>query len=141
MFLVQLTAAWLSYFVARLFWKVGVHPIHTELLDQDSCTSDLTVCFKENSTFTMNHSRWPLPLVVSLKEQLLSLRRVSRNGWIRNTMGTPESAPSRIVSSRGYCVLLVSLYCSPIERTCFQASTTPECTPIRSSPGHVLSTV
>ncbi|CAP24564.1 Protein CBR-AQP-9 [Caenorhabditis briggsae] len=42
-FLVQLAAAYFSYFVAKLFWSFGVHPIHLELLDQDSCTSDLTV--------------------------------------------------------------------------------------------------
>ncbi|EGT47945.1 hypothetical protein CAEBREN_07510 [Caenorhabditis brenneri] len=42
-FFVQLAAAYLSYFVARLFWSFGVHPVHLELLDQDSCTSDLTV--------------------------------------------------------------------------------------------------
>ncbi|CAD6188170.1 unnamed protein product [Caenorhabditis auriculariae] len=42
-FLVELAAAYASYFLARSFWKLGVHPVHEELLHQDTCTSDLTV--------------------------------------------------------------------------------------------------
>ncbi|CAB3410837.1 unnamed protein product [Caenorhabditis bovis] len=42
-FLTQLAAAYLSYFIARCFWRLGIHPIHEELLNQSTCTSDLTV--------------------------------------------------------------------------------------------------
>ncbi|CAJ0943240.1 unnamed protein product, partial [Mesorhabditis belari] len=42
-FLVQITAAYLSYFVARQFWKFGIHQAHTELLHTSTCTADLTV--------------------------------------------------------------------------------------------------
>uniref|UniRef100_A0A0R3RNF3 Aquaporin n=1 Tax=Elaeophora elaphi TaxID=1147741 RepID=A0A0R3RNF3_9BILA len=39
---VQLAAAYLSYFFARTFWKLGLHPMHDELLTADHCEADLT---------------------------------------------------------------------------------------------------
>ncbi|MFH4979020.1 hypothetical protein AB6A40_005729 [Gnathostoma spinigerum] len=42
-FIVQLFAAYLSYFLARTFWKLGVHPKHVELLNEQHCHADLNV--------------------------------------------------------------------------------------------------
>jgi hypothetical protein len=42
-FCAQLAAAYLSYFVARMFWRIGMHSRHIELLHADHCESDLTV--------------------------------------------------------------------------------------------------
>ncbi|EFO21595.1 hypothetical protein LOAG_06890 [Loa loa] len=41
-FAVQLIAAYLSYFFARIFWKLGLHPLHDKLLIADHCEADLT---------------------------------------------------------------------------------------------------
>jgi len=42
-FLTQLAAAYASYFLARTFWKLGVHKKHLHLLHEKSCHSDLSV--------------------------------------------------------------------------------------------------
>ncbi|VDK20979.1 unnamed protein product [Anisakis simplex] len=42
-FLVQLLAAYLSYFLARLFWRLKLNRHHAELLFSDHCEADLTV--------------------------------------------------------------------------------------------------
>ncbi|PAV85050.1 hypothetical protein WR25_04491 [Diploscapter pachys] len=42
-FLAQLSAAYLSYYFARSFWKLGLHPLHSELLEENECSTDLTV--------------------------------------------------------------------------------------------------
>ncbi|CAJ0578679.1 unnamed protein product, partial [Mesorhabditis spiculigera] len=42
-FFVQILAAYSSYFVARQFWKFGIHDCHHELLGASTCSSDLTV--------------------------------------------------------------------------------------------------
>ncbi|CAI4230317.1 unnamed protein product [Auanema sp. JU1783] len=42
-FIVQFAAAYLSYFLARTFWRLHIHKVHIELLEQRSCTADLTV--------------------------------------------------------------------------------------------------
>ncbi|VDM75939.1 unnamed protein product [Strongylus vulgaris] len=41
-FLTQMLAAYLSFFLARTFWKLGIHPVHSELLAVEHCTADLT---------------------------------------------------------------------------------------------------
>ncbi|VDN40525.1 unnamed protein product [Gongylonema pulchrum] len=41
-FSTQLAAAYLSYFFARSFWKMGLHRKHNELLNADHCEADLT---------------------------------------------------------------------------------------------------
>ncbi|KAK6739965.1 hypothetical protein RB195_008441 [Necator americanus] len=42
-FVTQMAAAYLSYFLARSFWKLGIHPVHSELLAAEHCTADLTI--------------------------------------------------------------------------------------------------
>ncbi|TKR75855.1 hypothetical protein L596_017090 [Steinernema carpocapsae] len=42
-FAAQLVAAYLSFYLARGFWRLGIHPMHTELLEADHCDADLTV--------------------------------------------------------------------------------------------------
>uniref|UniRef100_A0A1I7X2P7 Aquaporin n=1 Tax=Heterorhabditis bacteriophora TaxID=37862 RepID=A0A1I7X2P7_HETBA len=42
-FLTQLAAAYVSFFLAQSFWKIGVHPLHFDLLQNEHCTADLTV--------------------------------------------------------------------------------------------------
>ncbi|CAG9530974.1 unnamed protein product [Cercopithifilaria johnstoni] len=46
---VQLAAAYLSYFFARTFWKLHLHPMHDELLIADHCEADLTVALTAGS--------------------------------------------------------------------------------------------
>lgn len=48
-FTVQLAAAYLSYFFARTFWKLGLHPMHDELLVADHCEADLTASYQINN--------------------------------------------------------------------------------------------
>ncbi|VIO91884.1 Uncharacterized protein BM_BM4853 [Brugia malayi] len=48
-FAVQLVAAYLSYFFARTFWKLGLHPMHNELLIADHCEADLTASYQANN--------------------------------------------------------------------------------------------
>uniref|UniRef100_A0A1I7ZH76 Aquaporin n=1 Tax=Steinernema glaseri TaxID=37863 RepID=A0A1I7ZH76_9BILA len=42
-FAAQFAAAYVSFYLARTFWRLGVHPLHTELLEADHCDADLTV--------------------------------------------------------------------------------------------------
>ncbi|KAE9418096.1 hypothetical protein Angca_002523 [Angiostrongylus cantonensis] len=42
LFLTQMSAAYISFFIARSFWRLGIHPIHLELLAAEHCTADLT---------------------------------------------------------------------------------------------------
>ncbi|VDK87806.1 unnamed protein product [Onchocerca ochengi] len=48
-FTVQLAAAYLSYFFARTFWKLGLHPAHNKLLTAKHCEADLTVALTVGS--------------------------------------------------------------------------------------------
>ncbi|KAK0414510.1 hypothetical protein QR680_011470 [Steinernema hermaphroditum] len=48
-FTAQLAAAYLSFYLARTFWRLGVHPLHTELLEADHCDADLTVAILTGS--------------------------------------------------------------------------------------------
>uniref|UniRef100_A0A914UJL2 Iron-binding zinc finger CDGSH type domain-containing protein n=1 Tax=Plectus sambesii TaxID=2011161 RepID=A0A914UJL2_9BILA len=42
-FCVQMVGAYVSYFVALNFWKLGIHTQHLEMLEEKTCSSDLTV--------------------------------------------------------------------------------------------------
>ncbi|MCP9258266.1 putative aquaporin-10 [Dirofilaria immitis] len=46
-FVVQLSAAYLSYCFARTFWKFGLHPMHNELLIEAHCEADLTASYQQ----------------------------------------------------------------------------------------------
>ncbi|KAL4003388.1 putative integral membrane protein [Acanthocheilonema viteae] len=46
---VQLAAAYLSYFFARTFWKLRLHPMHDQLLIVDHCEADLTATLTAGS--------------------------------------------------------------------------------------------
>ncbi|KAM3723032.1 Aquaporin-11 [Dirofilaria immitis] len=48
-FVVQLSAAYLSYCFARTFWKFGLHPMHNELLIEAHCEADLTATLTAGS--------------------------------------------------------------------------------------------
>ncbi|VDD86899.1 unnamed protein product [Enterobius vermicularis] len=42
-FIAELAAGFSAYFMARTFWKLGIHQKHLELLHLDRCDADLTV--------------------------------------------------------------------------------------------------
>ncbi|VDL65321.1 unnamed protein product [Nippostrongylus brasiliensis] len=41
-FLTQMLGAYCSFFLARAFWKLRIHPLHDELLSEQHCSADLT---------------------------------------------------------------------------------------------------
>ncbi|VDN04343.1 unnamed protein product [Thelazia callipaeda] len=49
-FVVQLSAAYLSHFLARTFWRFNLHHAHNELLNADYCEADLTVALTVGAT-------------------------------------------------------------------------------------------
>ncbi|VDO55305.1 unnamed protein product [Haemonchus placei] len=41
--LTQMLAGYLSFHLARAFWRLNIHPVHAELLAAEHCTADLTI--------------------------------------------------------------------------------------------------
>ncbi|XGW18532.1 hypothetical protein V3C99_002833 [Haemonchus contortus] len=41
--LTQLLAGYLSFHLARAFWRLNIHPVHAELLAAEHCSADLTI--------------------------------------------------------------------------------------------------